>query len=187
MKPIPRRTFIGSVLALPLLSANPGGASAEGSERRGVRVLADQDRFGKRRKVFGALPIDVKVSAEDTNGGLLLIEQIDDVKGGPPRHVHHGQDEWFFVVSGHYVVEVGGERFELQTGDSVFAPRGVPHVWAHVGEETGRMMIGFQPAGEMEAFFAEATKLDGIPSGPEVAELFRAHGMEVLGPPLETA
>lgn len=184
MKSIPRRTFLGSVLALPFVSATPGFATTE-SERHGIRVAADQDRFGHRRRVFGSLPIDVKVSAADTDGGLLLIEQIDEGKGGPPRHVHHLQDEWFYVVRGLYVVEVGGERFELQSGDSVLAPRGVPHVWAHTGEGTGRMLIGFQPAGQMEAFFAEATELGGIPAGPDLARLFSDHGMEVLGPPMD--
>lgn len=186
MNSIPRRKFLGGVLALPFVGAIPSVADAEASERLGIRVNADGDRFGLRRKVFGSLPIDVKVSGTDTNGDLLVIEQIDERKGGPPRHIHYHQDEWFYVVGGLYVVEVGGERFEIRSGDSVLAPRGVPHVWAHVGDGTGRMLIGFQPAGEMEAFFAEATKLEGIPAGPDLARLFREHGMEVLGPPLET-
>jgi len=46
------------------------------------------------------------------------------------------------------------------------------------------MLIGFQPAGEMEDFFAQATTFDGIPAGPELARLFSEHGMEILGPPL---
>lgn len=185
MKAIRRRTFLGGVLAMPLVGGALGAVDAGGSERRGVIVAADQDRFGHRRRVFGSLPIDVKVSGADTDGDLLLIEQVDERKGGPPRHIHHRQDEWFYVVHGLYVVEVGGERFEIGSGDSVLAPRGVPHVWAHVGEGTGRMLIGFQPAGEMEAFFSKATQLDGIPPGPELALLFREHGMEVLGPPLK--
>ena len=185
MNSMPRRTFLGGVLALPLVGGTLGPVNAGESERHGVRVVADQDRFGQRRKVFGSLPIDVKVSGADTDGGLLLIEQVDERKGGPPRHIHYRQDEWFYVVRGVYVVEVGADRFEISGGDSVLAPRGVPHVWAHVGEGTGRMLIGFQPAGEMEAFFAKATKLDGIPPGPELALLFREHGMEVLGPPLK--
>jgi hypothetical protein len=55
-----------------------------------------------------------------------------------------------------------------------------------MGDGVGRLLIGFQPAGEMEGFFAEATALDGIPAGPELARLFRDHGMELLGPPLAT-
>ncbi len=186
MKSMPRRTFLQSALALPLVSSMLGVACAEEPGKRGIKVRADQDRFGRRRKVFGFLPIDVKVAGADTNGGLFLIEQIDEKKGGPPRHVHHGQDEWFHVVRGEYAIEVGEERFELRTGDSVLAPRGIPHVWAHTGNETGRLLIGFQPAGEMESFFEEATKLEGIPSGAALAGLFREHGMEVLGPPLAT-
>lgn len=184
MNPIRRRTILRSILALPLLASTFGLPGAEEPVRRGVNVPADRDRFGRRRKVFGSLPIDVKFSGKDTTGNLLLIEQIDDKKGGPPRHVHHRQDEWFYVVHGNYVIEVGDERFDLGDGDSILAPRGVPHVWAHMGDSMGRMLIGFQPAGEMEAFFAEATKLDGIPEGPDMARLFRDHGMELLGPPL---
>lgn len=150
----------------------------------GSRVPAGQDRFGQRRKVFGSLPIDVKVAGSDTDGRLFVIEQIDEVKGGPPRHVHHAQDEWFYVVEGSYVIEVGSDRFDLKSGDSVLAPRGIPHVWAHVGDGLGRMVIGFQPAGRMESFFAEATRLEGVPMGPALAKLFRDHDMDLVGPPL---
>ena len=152
--------------------------------QKAIRVRLDEDRFGKRRKVFGSLPIDVKVAGSDTDGRLLLIEQIDDVKGGPPRHVHPSQEEWFFVVEGEYAIVVGEDRYDLRAGDSVLAPRGIPHVWAHVGEGRGRMLIGFQPAGRMESFFQAATELVGVPSGAALVDLFRDHDMEVVGPPL---
>ena len=155
---------------------------AEG--RGGIAVPAGEDLFGQRRKVFGLLPMDLKVVGELTSGGLLILEQIDDRKGGPPRHVHPHQDEWFYVLDGQYVVEVGTQRFDLHPGDSMLAPRGVPHVWAHVGEGLGRMLVGFHPAGRMEAFFADATRPGGIPSGADLARLFSAHDMELLGPPL---
>ncbi len=184
MESVPRRTVLRTALSLPLLGALPLMAAETAPARRVASVPADQDRFGQRRKVFGGLPIDVKVSARDSAGGLLIIEQIDDHKGGPPRHVHPEQDEWFHVIQGTYVLEVGEERFRLVDGDSVLAPRGLPHVWAHAGEGTGRMLIAFQPAGKMDAFFDAATRLQGIPAGAELAQLFREHGMEVLGPPL---
>ena len=159
--------------------------SDESAPRRGgVSVPAGQDRFGRRREVFGLLPIDMKVGETDTGGGLLILEQNDDRKGGPPRHVHPHQDEWFYVLEGEYVIEIGEARFDLQAGDSILAPRGIPHVWAHVGEGSGRMLVGFQPAGLMEGFFLKATSLSGIPSGPELENLFSSHGMELKGPPL---
>lgn len=187
MNQTPRRTFLRTAVAAPFAAAALVQAGTEVPDRSTVHLSADQDRFGQRRKVFGALPIDVKVGGADTGGTLLLIEQIDDRKGGPPKHVHHSQEEWFYVVEGSYVIEVGEERFELGRGDSVLAPRAIPHVWAHTGEGVGRLLIGFQPAGQMEDFFAIATKLDGIPPGPELTQLFREHGMELLGPPLAVA
>ncbi|MDQ4128366.1 MAG: cupin, partial [Actinomycetota bacterium] len=78
----------------------------------------------------------------------------------------------------------GDERHRLEPGDSVLAPREVPHVWAHVGEGTGRLLIVFQPAGKMEAFFGELSKIEGMPQPEVMQSLFRSHGMETTGPPL---
>ena len=77
------------------------------------------------------------------------------------------------------------ERFTLTPGDSLLAPRGIPHTYAHLGEGQGRMLIAYQPAGDMEAFFLEMSKLAGMPSPDEVQRIFRAHGMEVVGPALK--
>ena len=64
----------------------------------------------------------------------------------------------------------------------LLAPRRVPHVWAYVGNATGRLLIAFTPAGRMEAFFREVAKANTMP--PQDAALWRAYGMELLGPPL---
>jgi len=95
------------------------------------------------------------------------------------------RDEWFYVVEGDFIIEVGQERFNMKPGDSLLAPRQVPHVWAHVGDGNGRILITFMPAGKMEAFFQEVTKANAMP--PQDPELWRAHGMELLGPPLAVA
>lgn len=153
----------------------------------GVMVPARADRFGASRKVFGVMPFAVKVAAEDTAGGLLIIEQDNAYPGGPPRHVHAAQDEWFYVVAGRYLVEVGGQLHRLGPGDSVLAPRGQPHTWALDGDEAGRLLIAFQPAGSMEAFFAATAGMGGMPAPEVLAPLFAAHGMKVVGPPLRVA
>ena len=70
----------------------------------------------------------------------------------------------------------------MSPGDSMLAPRRVPHVWAYIGNARGRVMIAFLPAGKMEAFFREVTKANAMP--PQTPELWSAHGMELLGPPL---
>jgi mannose-6-phosphate isomerase-like protein (cupin superfamily) len=153
---------------------------------RGIQVPARGDRFGQERQVFGVFGFSIKVATQDTGGDLLVIEQDNAYPGGPPRHFHHAQDEWFYVVAGHYLVEVAGETYRLGPGDSVFAPRGVPHGWALDGNEPGRLLITFQPAGQMEAFFAATAGASGLPPQAEAAPLFEAHGMTVVGPPLRS-
>ena len=89
-----------------------------------------------------------KVSAEDSQGGLSVVEIRHHSKGGPGRHVHFDQEEWFYVLEGEYVFEVGQTRFRLKPGDSAFGPRNVPHVWAFVGDQPGRILsVITQPVG----------------------------------------
>ncbi len=146
-------------------------------------VPAGADRFREERGL-GVSTIQFKVVGPESPG-LLVLENTFHAKGGPARHLHPGQDEWFYAVEGMFVLEIGDDRHRLGPGDSVLAPRGVPHVWAHVGDGRGRILIAFTPAGEMEAFFRAVTAHDAMP--PQDPALWRAHGMELLGPPLPVA
>lgn len=146
------------------------------------KVLAGNDLFGEHRGL-GISEISFKVLPKNESG-LFIIENTFHVKGGPAKHLHYEQDEWFYAVEGDFTVEVGEERFALQAGDSLLAPRKIPHVWAFTGNSArGRMLITFMPAGKMEAFFREVTKANAMP--PQDPELWKAHGMELLGPPLK--
>ena len=145
-----------------------------------TRVADGEDRFGEHRGL-GISSISFKVSASDSNG-LFILENTFRQKGGPALHLHYGQDEWFYIIEGEFIFEVGREKFLLKPGDSVLAPRLVPHVWAYTGGTRGRILITFMPAGKMEAFFREVTKANAMP--PQDPELWRSHGMELLGPPL---
>ncbi len=147
-----------------------------------ARVASGTDAFGEHRGL-GVSRIDFK--ALPASGGLLILENVFHAKGGPGRHAHHEQDENFFVLEGKFVIEVGTERFEMVAGDSLLAPRKIPHVWAHIGEGIGRILVTFAPAGQMEAFFRIVTKANAMP--PQDPALWSAHGMELLGPPMPLA
>ena len=146
-------------------------------------VAAGKDLFGELRGL-GVSTIQFKTSGAEANG-LFVLENTFHAKGGPARHLHTDQDEWFYVVEGEFIFEIGLEQFRLRSGDSVYGPRKVPHVWASVGESGGRILVAFTPAGKMEAFFREVTKANAMP--PLDPELWRAHGMELVGPPLSVA
>ena len=139
------------------------------------------DRLGERLG-RGIGHVFFKVSTEDSHGRLLVVEMTHHTKGGPGRHFHYEQDEWFYVVEGEYVFEVGQELIRLKPGDSLYGPRKVPHVWTFAGDQPGRILFIFTPAGQMEAFFREPGKVDAIL--PQDPAYFRRHGMELVGPPL---
>lgn len=143
-------------------------------------VQAGRDRFGEERGL-GVSQVDFKLASVDATS-MFALENRFTTKGGPARHVHPDQDEWFFVLEGAFEFEVGGERVQLAPGDSIFGPRGVPHVWAHVDDGPGRILIVFTQAGHMEAFFREVTQNNAMPM--QDPALWRRYGMELVGPPL---
>ena len=145
-----------------------------------VRVAAEADRFGEQR-TLGISTIAFKVVPPNTDG-LFILENTFHAKGGPARHLHYDQDEWFYVLEGEFLFEIGSEQMQLQPGDSLLAPRRVPHVWAYTGDARGRILVAFMPAGKMEAFFREVTKANAMP--PQDPDLWSTYGMELLGPPL---
>ena len=147
-------------------------------------VRAGADRTGTPHKAARAdSHLDYKVLTAETNGALFLMENRNMVRGGPPRHVHFEQEEWFYFIEGSddVILEIGDEKLRLKPGDSVLAPRAVPHVWAYLGEKPGRMLFAFTPAAKIEDFFNEASRPDAR-VGDE--SRFERHGMKVVGPPL---
>jgi mannose-6-phosphate isomerase-like protein (cupin superfamily) len=131
------------------------------------------------------IPLACKVSTKDTGGAIYVFEHRNVGKGGPPRHVHHQQDEWFYAIQGEFAVEVGNEKLRLTPGDSLFAPRQVPHVWAHLSDVPGTPLTAVSPVGTFETFLRDAARLQMLPTPDEVAKAFAAGRMTVVGPPLE--
>jgi quercetin dioxygenase-like cupin family protein len=54
--------------------------------------------------------------------------------GGMPNHTNTVEHEQY-VLAGHARIGIGGEEFEVQAGDVVFIPDGVPHWYQNIGEE----------------------------------------------------
>ncbi|MGA2095749.1 MAG: cupin domain-containing protein [Candidatus Acidiferrum sp.] len=176
-----RRAFLGgAVAAFPLTFA--GQSSKPAAPAGAIFVAGGEDRGGIHHSI-GVSSSDFKVLTRDSSGGLFIFEHTNHKKGGPPRHLHHNEDEWFYVIAGEYLVEVGSERFHAKPGDSILAPREVPHAWAFNGDTPGKLVIGFAPANKMEAFFRDNEAHTGGVYLNQ-ADVYRAYGMELLGPPL---
>src|SRR5579862_4829584 len=185
---VERRDFCRVMAGLPLLATTTARSAitipGQGAELGQAAVATATAQFvaaGEDRThtpvAMGFSSLGFKVSGQDTRGSLLLMEHVGLAKGGgPPRHLHYEQDEWFYVMEGEVVAEVGKERFRLKTCDSIFAPRNVPHAFVYVADKPGRLLIAFTPAGRMEAYFRDGHGFD--------AETFARYGMKYVGPAL---
>ncbi|HWR14189.1 MAG TPA: cupin domain-containing protein [Terriglobales bacterium] len=188
-----RRSFLNMALAaVPALAvAQEQGSKPEpkiepkqdaGKSGGAVVVAAGKDRYGMERpRPFGTSAF--KVATQDSGGDMFVMEHRLTVKGGPPLHLHHGEDELFYIMEGDFLFEIGGRRFKAGPGDSVLGPKGIPHTWAFVGNTPGKMLFVFAPAGKMEDFFAERDRRGG--GLVEDAAFLKKYGMELLGPRLK--
>jgi quercetin dioxygenase-like cupin family protein len=109
--------------------------------------------------------LTVKVTGEQTGGAYALMESVTQPGGGPPPHIHHRECEIFFILEGRYEFRVAGSVIHAEPGDTVFAPRGVPHAFRNIHSGISRMLVGVCPAGA-ERFFAEAGH--PVPAGTTV-------------------
>ena len=176
-----RRSFLQAMATIPFMNFLPGD---EPKDNRVRIVPAGADRTGTPHKAARAgSHLDFKVITNDTAGRVFIMENRDMQRGGPPRHIHFEQEEWFYFVEGNadVVMEVGDQKLRLKPGDSVLAPRSVPHVWAYLGDQPGRMLFAFSPAAKIEDFFIEASRPD---ARVDDASRFERHGMKLVGPPL---
>ena len=185
-----RRDFLKLPLAVAVLTSIAQGAEllAQSQERpnRGFRVGSQQDRNDVSMAIMGGR-FDLKVSGKDTGGELCIYDTVRSTKGGPPLHRHYSQDEWFYIIRGDFLVQVGDKRLRLVPGDSAFAPRKIPHTFAMTSDGEGQMLVLFQPAGRMEDFFRQMSIFGkGVSAGQQLPKsVWEEHGMELLGPPLK--
>ena len=152
------------------------------SLRQFVLSLGDQPRSYPTLNVFGNLITPI-ITGSETAGGLVVLEGVAQPKSGPPLHVHHREDEAFYVVEGKFLFEYGDTRVEGGPATYVFLPRDIPHCFQNIGDTAGRMMVICQPAG-LELFFEDVSKLQGPPDPAKIGPVAQKWGMEILGPPM---
>ena len=153
----------------------------------GFKVNEGDARFGEHFKMKGITfnNLDIKISASDTDNDLLVFEQTGlTPNGGPPLHIHPFQDEWFYVIEGEYLFQVGDVKYQMKSGDTIFLPRNVQHAFLQLTER-GKMLVSYLPAGKMEAFFKVTDKWTSVPTKEEIIKAFADHDMVVVGPPLK--
>jgi len=141
---------------------------------------------GRARWWFGQLAV-IKAGAAETGGAHTLVEITVGPGYQTPLHVHHREDEAFWMLDGHATFVVGDRTIDAPTGSYLFGPRDVPHRWS-AGPEGARMLYLFAPGGFedlIEAMSVPAETLTVPPADLAPPEDFAAiaaeFGVEILG------
>lgn len=125
----------------------------------------------------------ILLSAQDTGGAFGLF--IDEVPpgAGPPLHIHHNEDETFYILEGELGMQVNGQKFTASPGTAVFLPKGMPHTFHNAGMQTARALVTVTPGG-LEGFFPEVEPLvtQAEPDMAAILALAANYGIEALPP-----
>jgi quercetin dioxygenase-like cupin family protein len=160
------------------------------SEQSAVAPIALTAGEGEALWFLGQL-VTIKSSSESTAGRVGVTETLAPRGSGSPLHVHHNEDEWFYVIEGELTFWVGGQVITAPAGSFVYGPREIPHTFI-VSSEQARFLLVVEPAG-FEGFvraLGQPAQELVIPSPatepPDVegmARLAAEYGIEILGPP----
>lgn len=145
---------------------------------------------GEARWWFGSLA-EIKATAADTGGRMSIIEITAPPGLEAPLHVHHRDDEGFWILEGDLTFEVGSTTIEASAGDYVFGPRDIPHRYT-VGNEGCRMLFILVPGGieKVMRLTSEPAATRTLPPPPEqeptpeeiegLKAIIKEHGYELL-------
>lgn len=131
----------------------------------------------------------LKATGAQTNGVFGLIEQTLPPGFSPPLHVHHREDEAFYLLEGEASFFCGDQKLAARPGSFVFFPRDIPHWFRIEGNGQARLLQFNFPAG-LEQFFVEAGEravdVETPPAGPpDFAKMMATaakYDLKILGP-----
>jgi quercetin dioxygenase-like cupin family protein len=142
---------------------------------------------GEARWWFGQLA-EIKATAANTGGQFTIVEVTCGPGFEAPLHVHHREDEAFWILDGEVTLYVGEQTIEASAGDYAFGPREVPHRYT-VGDAGCRMLFICTPGGfeGLVRDMSEPAASRIVPPPPEVdpdmeriQAIANKHGCELL-------
>jgi mannose-6-phosphate isomerase-like protein (cupin superfamily) len=166
-----------------LLNAAEDGAS---------RTFAHDSGEGEAWWWFGLLAT-IKATGEQTGGRYSLVEILAPDGYEAILHVHHQEDEGFYILEGEMTFYVGDQTIKSRPGSFLFGPKDVPHTF-RVDSGPAKLLFVFTPAG-FEGLIRETgeparslivpPQVDEEPDEVEMermAVIDARYGTETLGP-----
>jgi mannose-6-phosphate isomerase-like protein (cupin superfamily) len=109
--------------------------------------------------------VTFKAMGEDTNGQYTLFELQVDPEIGPPPHIHHREDEAFYIQEGELEFQLGDQTVIATPGTFLYSPKGHLHSFKNITNQRAKMLVWCMPAG-IEKYFVEVGVLVDDPDAP---------------------
>ena len=131
--------------------------------------IAQRPGAGEHLWFFGGLTT-IKAAGD----GVMVTEQTASRGSGSPLHIHHNEDEWFYVLEGELTIWVGGETHLAPAGSFVLGPRDIPHTFI-VSSEMARFLLVTEP-GDFAGFVRALAEPPPSPETPARSSNAARHG-----------
>jgi quercetin dioxygenase-like cupin family protein len=144
---------------------------------------------------LGELTI-IHTTGKETNGMYTAVELYATKEGSPPWHIHHHEDEGFYVLDGEFTFYVGEKVIKAKAGDFLLAPKEIPHTYTVDSQGHARLMMICSPAGfedMVRDMSTPATSLIPPPPGEassdfsNLEEIALKYGLEFIDRPMPSA
>ena len=134
--------------------SSPGTAPGAANTKPTESIAFGHGRQSQDRSVwYNGWLMTFLATGEETRGQFALIEAVGRKGNVPPPHIHHNEDEIFYVLEGEIAASVNGRTIKVTPGTMVFLPRDVRHSFTIESEQV-RMLQLLTPAG-LEGWFKE--------------------------------
>lgn len=139
--------------------------------------------------------VQVRISGDENADGISVLEHHAYYGDSPPLHIHHTEDEVFIVLEGEFRFVIGDSEHRLQPGETLLAPKGVPHAYRVESPQGGKWLTvttghdfeNFVKAVSRPAEGMALPERHGPPSEEFKRQLAAAsarYHIEIVGPPL---
>lgn len=132
----------------------------------------------------------VKATTESTGGAFSMVYQVAPPGHATPYHLHHIEDEAFYVLDGEFTFYTEGKKIVVTPGGYIFLPRGIPHGIRCTASRPSSMLILAMPGTGFVGMMTEMAepapeRVLPTPTQPDfekLAALCAKNKIDILGP-----
>lgn len=136
---------------------------------------------GRGPTVWGANDVyTIKITGEQTQGRLGLVEATVPAGGGPDAHAHTREDESFYLIDGELEFVDGDHVFTAVAGDFIHVPPGIRHGFKNRGNHAAKLLFMYTPAGLEQLMLDHSTPARPGETPPPTDDDMTARAIQVI-------